>query len=469
MASKRVAFDWKVLHDQLEVDDTNPRPIFLSDAENQYESVRSARSQSKLWWTMIGLVLGVVLGGGYWLYCTAEAGATAREMELRNALVLDSYRIAYVAAKPRADPPVVQSLDLRDDMAAVKVVVNDPSRPSSYRETRFYQQTVNGWQRSPKAVRFWGASQHLESEHFVFHYRRQDIAAVTAAAPALDALYNRLYQALNRPTPITDEKMTVWVFAGSASEERDLPVMARSTIQVPSPGLLQIPADVSDAEVIALNVGISLIHQLLPRTSPSWLESNRELQGWWSQPLTEGLRLWLLWDTDPLLARWHRALLSSYFVTPCASCLRQPASLQADYLKSCQILDMLGLFRVEAFSVPCTGTFGSVADYSVADYTFLLPPQAPSNLSTLAPGTPTSQSDVRLLYKSYGGQIVLMAALLEYVEHTYGSEKVTVLLTAFGSYAQAETLFPAVFGISAEEFENEWRIYLAKQYGVAAL
>ncbi len=470
VARKRVAFTWQVLQDQLEADDDNARPLFLPDAMNQHASMRAVRVRRRIWLVMIGLLLCATLGAGYRLYLTAEAGATVLEAELQDALLLDSYRTVNLANGSKPTPPLLQSFDLHDDVAAVKVVVDDATWPSPYRDTRFYWQAAGGWQLATKELRFWGPAQQLESKHFIFRYRRRDDATVTAAAPALDALYSQLYQVLSRPMPTTDEKITIWVFASYADEARDLPVPAHETIQIPSPGLLQLPIDVSDSEVIALYAGISVVDRLLPRTSADWLDTGVQPVGWWWQPLTEGLRLWLLWDTNPLLARWHQELLASNLAILCSSCLRQPESLWASYLKSCQMLAMLGLYSVDAFSIPCTGTFGNAGgNTSISLSPQLLTPQVPSGLATLAPGTSTSQLEESLLYKSYGGQMILMAALLEYVKNTYGQEKISALLTAFGTYHQWDTLMPAVFGISAEEFNAEWRIYLAKQYGIDKL
>jgi hypothetical protein len=69
-----------------------------------------------------------------------------------------------------------------------------------------------------------------------------------------------------------------------------------------------------------------------------------------------------------------------------------------------------------------------------------------------------------LLQMSYGGQVMSMATLLEYVADTYERERIPVLLAAFGTHHRWDTLVPAVFGLSAEEFEAGWQTYLKEQY-----
>jgi hypothetical protein len=55
--------------------------------------------------------------------------------------------------------------------------------------------------------------------------------------------------------------------------------------------------------------------------------------------------------------------------------------------------------------------------------------------------------------------------ILEYIVATYGKEQLPLMLSALGQYQSAETLIPAVFGVSSAEFEAGWLKYLAKQYG----
>jgi hypothetical protein len=42
-----------------------------------------------------------------------------------------------------------------------------------------------------------------------------------------------------------------------------------------------------------------------------------------------------------------------------------------------------------------------------------------------------------------------------------------MLLTALPRHERWETLIPAVFGLSLEEFESGWRAFLEERYGIA--
>lgn len=54
--------------------------------------------------------------------------------------------------------------------------------------------------------------------------------------------------------------------------------------------------------------------------------------------------------------------------------------------------------------------------------------------------------------------------LIEYILETHGYAVVPALLDAFEDHESWETLAPAVFGISAGEFEEDWHAYLGQAY-----
>ena len=466
MDRKRVAFTWQVLSDDAEQDD---RMISSFGAQDGSVPSQTARPARRWWWGLLGLALIVAAAAGYRLYRTAQTGVEVLETELQAAVARESRTTPkpVVAAKPAS--PVLQSFDLWNGVAAVEVVANDPSLSLPTRKLRFFRQTESGWQPTAADASFWGSRRRLESQHFIFHYRRRDHAAVLAAAPALDAFYTRLHQDLGRGAPNAGEKVIVEVFASYGLEDSDLPAATIDPFRVPSPGLLQIPVDVSDAEVLALSVSITLVYRLLPGASADWLATGDHPTGWWWPPLTEGLRLWLLWDNVPLLARWRHDILTWYLANSCQACSRQSQTLPAGYREFCQMLMMLGLYPPHlSISPPCTETFGD-ADGNTY---YFSPPSRPaqlSSLATLSRDTTPARMETDLLQMSYGGQVMSMATLLEYVADTYERERIPVLLAAFGAHERWDTLVPAVFGISAEEFEAGWRSYLQEKYGMAGL
>jgi hypothetical protein len=64
------------------------------------------------------------------------------------------------------------------------------------------------------------------------------------------------------------------------------------------------------------------------------------------------------------------------------------------------------------------------------------------------------------------GQTVALATLVEYAVATYGRERLPALVTGLGQSDSWETLLPAVYGVSAAEFEAGWLAYLKAHYGV---
>ncbi|MCB0123903.1 MAG: hypothetical protein KDE58_16730 [Caldilineaceae bacterium] len=56
--------------------------------------------------------------------------------------------------------------------------------------------------------------------------------------------------------------------------------------------------------------------------------------------------------------------------------------------------------------------------------------------------------------------------LVEFIFMTYGTDKVSALLDAFTEHDTWETLTPALFHLSAEEFEAQWHAYLRQQYPI---
>ena len=65
------------------------------------------------------------------------------------------------------------------------------------------------------------------------------------------------------------------------------------------------------------------------------------------------------------------------------------------------------------------------------------------------------------------GRRVALATLVEYVVATYGRERLPALVAGLGQYESWDTLLPAVFGVSATEFEAGWQAYLVAHYTVS--
>ena len=59
-------------------------------------------------------------------------------------------------------------------------------------------------------------------------------------------------------------------------------------------------------------------------------------------------------------------------------------------------------------------------------------------------------------------QLAILASIVDYAVTTYGRHTLPLLLQAMSVYDDWETLIPAVFDVSVEEFEAGWHAYLEK-------
>jgi hypothetical protein len=59
---------------------------------------------------------------------------------------------------------------------------------------------------------------------------------------------------------------------------------------------------------------------------------------------------------------------------------------------------------------------------------------------------------------------VALATVVAYAAATYGPARIPRLVAAASEHEGWETLLPAVFGVSMDEFETGWQAYLAEQY-----
>ncbi len=65
-----------------------------------------------------------------------------------------------------------------------------------------------------------------------------------------------------------------------------------------------------------------------------------------------------------------------------------------------------------------------------------------------------------------GVAAVGLATLYEYVASTYGVDRIPLLLAAIAQHERAETLIPAVFGLSLTGFDRGWQTFLAERYNI---
>ncbi len=207
------SFDWQVYEDETswQAATRHTVPAFLP-------SVRpTARPLRRVIWA---LLLIAALGIGVWTWQRAAQEVAVVTVELDQAVEAELWRDelaqpslpetpaaaaigsrSAVPAALRVPAAQVELLDLGQDWALVQVVITSTDAPVAYRQTQAYRAIRGEWRHTPPSPAMWGASQHLESEYFVFDYYARDEAAVVAAAAKLDALYPALWGAFSVMPP----------------------------------------------------------------------------------------------------------------------------------------------------------------------------------------------------------------------------------------------------------------------------
>jgi hypothetical protein len=149
--------------------------------------------------------------------------------------------------------PTVQigEVHVTGNRVMAQVTVSYPSAEGealTYRETHFFRQTGAGWQRIDPEPTLMGPWQTLESDYFTIRYRPLDLKAVTEAAPRLDQLYGKLRRDFGLQATAVTPKTTIEVVADGLPKGYDFD-FAEARIAVPSPALLSVPAEMTDATV----------------------------------------------------------------------------------------------------------------------------------------------------------------------------------------------------------------------------
>jgi hypothetical protein len=235
--------------------------------------------------------------------------------------------------------------------------------------------------------------------------------------------------------------------------------LAPDRIRVPSPALYQAPVELTDAELLEQAIALPLLNYLLAQAREQYAVG----ESW--QPMWSGLYLWQLWDLDLPLAAWREEVVQWLYVGLPAVGSGQSFVLPGRYTALCAA-HKLWLPSPAQMNIPLV-----CADREWEDW-YLAPWGSHDPLTRLdqlaVPGRPGSymgSSDSNQVH--HPGQTVALATLIEYAVATYGRERLPMLMAGLGQYESWETLLPAVFGVSAAEFEAGWQMYLTAHYTVS--
>jgi hypothetical protein len=349
----------------------------------------------------------------------------------------------------------IEETHLQGGRAMVQVTANYPTAEGEtllYRETRFYGQTGEGWQRIEPDPDLMGPWQTLATEHFTIRYRPVDAFAVHEAAPRLDLLYGKLGRDFGVPAIAAAPNITIEVVTDGLPEGYDFNFVGR-TIKAPSPALLSVPVEMTDATVFYQSVVYPLARwAMLEAINPYPYEWKARVMGW--QHVLVALQLWALWEDDGPLAAGRQAVVRWLYRNAQATSLDGRTALPAGYYRFCRTYSIWGISPM-AMSIPLTCR--ERQDSQSSPWVYLRMPVQLGMLNYVP--------DYERMASDALPNLVATETILEYSVAAYGRDALPRLIAALGEHTRWQTLIPAVFAVSASEFEAGWQAYLANQYG----
>ncbi len=301
-----------------------PAQVMLTTAVS-HPDVTPRTSWAARYWRIGAVLVVLVAAIGSWTWSVAQRGVDQIEAELQERVELDLWTTAsqddglrpaseqeihkhFTSAQGDAARPLtstVQLLALAGDTAIVQLVTQSGANQPTLRQTRFYRQTVEGWQRTKPNDNLWGPPHRLESGHFIFQYRQNDASAVAAVAPQIDALYTKLLHNFGL-TPDT-EKLVIEVTVEQVTGATPIVRWPLEPLVVPSPTAYFAPVELSDSAILAQSIALPLIEYMGERAIKDHTIPTR-----WRSFLL-GMRLWQLWDSDMPLAHWRHEVVTSLY------------------------------------------------------------------------------------------------------------------------------------------------------------
>jgi hypothetical protein len=350
-----------------------------------------------------------------------------------------------------------QTIAIRDNWALVTVVIQSAPALPGHRQTRFYQRMPTGWIRTDPDAALWGPEQSLETPSLRYRFRARDAPVVIAVAPQMETLYTTLQQTLGLPPNSGTEKLMIEVSVTQLPKEQLPWPIVPTRILVSSPAVYLAPVELSDEELLSQAIVLSIVNHLFAQ-----VRDHFAIPLSW-EPMVNGISLWQLWQLDQPLAAWREEVVRwIYHDIPAGAA--QGVVLPERYEELCAAhqLWMLSPVRI---GIPLICIEGEWDDWYLAPWSAYAPlthlnqltvPGSPADL-TFQPGS--------VARNTQPDQSVALATLIEYAVATYGHDRLPALLAGLGQFNSWETLIPAVYGVSAAEFEAGWQAYLVTHYG----
>lgn len=216
-------------------------------------------------------------------------------------------------------------------------------------------------------------------------------------------------------------------------------------------GRIVLPSPLLQSEIVPMNQNVLLGQSWAVALGEGAVREAgdyyRVPYGW--LPLLDGLRLWLLWEGDgPLTVSKKRIV----------QWLGDPASKGLSLDEVADICRVFGFWRL------------SPLDYAIpvgcdqSGYFMPSPIPLPTQLSALAPIYPPKDS-LEDQYTPSQPQpskavSVALSLLFDYATERFGEDAIARLLAGVAGHPDWESLIPGVYGVSAQELEADWQVWL---------
>lgn len=336
----------------------------------------------------------------------------------------------------------------------LRATATGDARP--YRETYFYRHTDGQWQRIEPDPDLLGPKQTLHTAHFVLRYRAVDAAAVRQIAQHLDGMYGRIRRDVGLPAISPLAPIVIEI---SGAEPVNTFTFLERGLVVASPALLSVPVEVTASEVLSqalvYRLAVLTVNEIIDQnTSADLAAGESRLVHWW--PLFNALPLWVVWHEDGVLANGRDDVLRWLVHNAQAGVPTERQAIPNGYARLCRMYALWKLAPVE-MSIPLSCTETDLARQRP------IAPMLPLRLDTLVAAGRVPDS--AHLNEISAVQIVGLETVIEYMVATYGRDHVARFVAATFTHADWQSLIPAVFDVSATEFEVGWQHYVETRYG----
>jgi hypothetical protein len=287
---------------------------------------------------------------------------------------------------------------------------------------------------------------------------------VQKVAAELDELYTQVRYNLGLP-PASDAKIALKVVVEAAPIRRAQLGHQHQPIVVVSPVLLLAPDSLTEEAILRQSILLHLVnHAGREAFSNHWIPSR-----WHS--LFNAVRLWQLWDLGGALAGPREPLLRWLYVDVPGRKGDSHPPLPSNYAELCALYAVWDLVPIQTAIPFVCNNRDPTRLYMLVKAHLLAAGDRPDGFANLIP-PPSDAYDPRLPHERYGSQpygqdglvSLLMVSLLDYIAATYGRADIRALWSALPEHDDWQTLMPAVFGVSAVEFEAGWQAYLDEMF-----